>query len=126
VQSTLERLANRGSDAPADNNAPRSESAASQPLVVMLPRQPGSRESRYAHLLGGPIAASGPARSVTAATLVEATHRDSAARDHARLHPDLAARLHVLEETVLQLQTRVDALESAEQRPAPPSGPPYP
>jgi uncharacterized protein YceH (UPF0502 family) len=26
-----------------------------EPLVVKLPRQPGSRESRYAHLLGGPI-----------------------------------------------------------------------
>jgi uncharacterized protein YceH (UPF0502 family) len=26
------------------------------PLVVKLPRQPGSRESRFAHLLGGPVA----------------------------------------------------------------------
>jgi uncharacterized protein YceH (UPF0502 family) len=25
------------------------------PLVVKLPRQPGSRESRFAHLLGGPV-----------------------------------------------------------------------
>ena len=25
------------------------------PLVVRLPRQPGSRESRFAHLLGGPV-----------------------------------------------------------------------
>ncbi|MBO0861072.1 MAG: YceH family protein [Chloracidobacterium sp.] len=25
------------------------------PLIVKLPRQPGSRESRFAHLLGGPI-----------------------------------------------------------------------
>jgi hypothetical protein len=27
-----------------------------EPLVVKLPRQPGSRESRYAHLLGGEVA----------------------------------------------------------------------
>jgi len=26
-----------------------------EPLVVRLPRQPGSRESRFAHLLGGPV-----------------------------------------------------------------------
>jgi len=26
-----------------------------QPLVARLPRQPGARESRYAHLIGGPI-----------------------------------------------------------------------
>jgi uncharacterized protein YceH (UPF0502 family) len=26
-----------------------------EPLIVRLPRQPGSRESRFAHLLGGPV-----------------------------------------------------------------------
>jgi len=26
-----------------------------EPLIVKMPRQPGSRESRFAHLLGGPI-----------------------------------------------------------------------
>lgn len=26
-----------------------------KPLIVKLPRQPGSRESRFAHLLGGPV-----------------------------------------------------------------------
>ncbi len=30
-------------------------SAREEPLVVKLPRQPGSRESRYAHLLGGQV-----------------------------------------------------------------------
>ena len=44
VQSTLERLAarNQGEEDPAQTG----------PLTVQLPRQPGSRESRYAHLLG--------------------------------------------------------------------------
>ena len=39
VQSTLERMAGR-----------------EQPLVMQLARQPGSREARWAHLLGGPVA----------------------------------------------------------------------
>jgi uncharacterized protein YceH (UPF0502 family) len=26
-----------------------------EPLIVKAPRQPGSRESRFAHLLGGPV-----------------------------------------------------------------------
>jgi uncharacterized protein YceH (UPF0502 family) len=45
VESTLARLM-----APAEN-----EASAMRPLIVVLPRQPGSREARYAHLLGGPI-----------------------------------------------------------------------
>lgn len=44
AQATLERLAsrNRGEEDPAQTG----------PLTAQLPRQPGSRESRYAHLLG--------------------------------------------------------------------------
>src|SRR6185437_13911773 len=54
VNSTLERLASRpepSNEAQADA-VPTSD--ATVPLVVMLPRQPGARESRYMHLLGGP------------------------------------------------------------------------
>jgi uncharacterized protein len=40
VEETLERLAERP-----------------EPLVVRLERQPGQKEARYAHLLGGPVAA---------------------------------------------------------------------
>src|SRR3984957_7196208 len=47
VESTLTRLM-----------APAAEGeTAMRPLAVMLPRQPGSREARYAHLLGGPVEA---------------------------------------------------------------------
>ena len=44
VQSTLERLATR----------PIADAASNEtgPLTTILPRQPGSREARYAHLLG--------------------------------------------------------------------------
>jgi hypothetical protein len=34
--------------------------AAEPPLAVKLPRQPGTKESRYAHLLGGPVAVDAP------------------------------------------------------------------
>ena len=34
-----------------------------QPLVVKLPRQPGAKEPRYAHLLGGPVELGTPATS---------------------------------------------------------------
>jgi hypothetical protein len=44
AQSTLERLASRPSGDATSNET--------GPLTVILPRQPGSREARYAHLLG--------------------------------------------------------------------------
>jgi uncharacterized protein YceH (UPF0502 family) len=47
VQSTLERLATRPA---TDESTPEKTG----PLVTILPRQPGSREARYAHLLGAP------------------------------------------------------------------------
>ncbi|MGD0797417.1 MAG: YceH family protein [Acidobacteriaceae bacterium] len=50
VDSTLERMT---------RSSPALEEGATEsprPLVAMLPRQPGSREARYAHLLGGPVA----------------------------------------------------------------------
>jgi uncharacterized protein len=46
VQATLDRLASRETAAEATPGA-------TGPLTVLLPRQPGSRESRYAHLLSG-------------------------------------------------------------------------
>ena len=44
VESTLARLM-----------AAQTEETAFRPLVTVLPKQPGSREARYAHLLGGPV-----------------------------------------------------------------------
>ena len=46
VESTLARM----TAAPIGD-----EPSGARPLAVVLPRQPGSREARYAHLLGGPI-----------------------------------------------------------------------
>ena len=50
VQSTLERLA----AGPADDPAADSHNNEIRPLTIILPRQPGSREARYANLLGDP------------------------------------------------------------------------
>jgi uncharacterized protein YceH (UPF0502 family) len=51
VESTLSRLASDSTDSEGSSTA-----GDVRPLVAVLPRQPGSREARYAHLLGGPVA----------------------------------------------------------------------
>jgi hypothetical protein len=61
VTSTLERLASRPQ--PAEDAPTPDATGPLGPLVVMLPRQPGSRESRYMHLLGDPVAVSTPPSS---------------------------------------------------------------
>jgi hypothetical protein len=68
------------------------------PLVVQMARQPGARESRWAHLLSGTVegttAVAGAPRSVEA-------------------HSDAADRLAVLEAAVRALEERVRALEES-------------
>lgn len=59
------------------------------PLVVQLPRAPGARESRWAHLLCGPVDASSPMTNAGAATAAPA---------------DLAVRVASLEAEVLGLR----------------------
>jgi uncharacterized protein YceH (UPF0502 family) len=88
VESTLGRLM-----APVGDGE-----QAMRPLVVVLPRQPGSREARYAHLLGGPV---------------EAAVRDSGgeARGPAAAGPTLAARVAELEAEVAALREAVARIE---------------
>ena len=52
VTATLDRLAGR--------SAATDSQVFAGPLTTILPRQPGSREARYAHLLGGPVASTSP------------------------------------------------------------------
>lgn len=72
VESTLQRLSaapetSGSSDGGIDRAAASPPSAASntaqplRPLVAILPRQPGSREARFAHLLSGPVEFAAPA-----------------------------------------------------------------
>jgi hypothetical protein len=88
VESTLGRLM-----APVGDGE-----QAMRPLVVVLPRQPGSREARYAHLLGGPV---------------EAAVRESGGevRGPAAAGPTLAARVAELEAEVAALREAVARIE---------------
>jgi uncharacterized protein YceH (UPF0502 family) len=107
VQSTLERLASRGSSAASDTGSTSSGEPAT-PLVVMLPRQPGSRESRYAHLMCEPVA-----------TTTHSSHpvrrEDVSPGEAVQSGLAIMGRLRELEEMVLQLEARVDALEAAQR-----------
>jgi uncharacterized protein len=93
VQSTLERLASR--DVSGDQTA-------TGPLTTILPRQPGSREARYAHLLGGP-----PEIPATNYISVKADVSGSE-----RLG-EMEARIASLSAAVLSLEARIELLESA-------------
>ncbi|MGH8759957.1 MAG: YceH family protein [Burkholderiales bacterium] len=69
-------------------------------LVVKLPKQPGAREHRWAHLLGG------PAGAATAATDPPAMHAGAAAAAGARYEADVAR----LRDEVAELRTMVERL----------------
>ena len=94
VQATLDRLAARE---PASELAP----ASTGPLTTILPRQPGSREARYAHLLSGD--------PVQGETSLPAPSEDGSAA--AQRLATLEAEVAVLTSTLRNLQARVERLE---------------
>jgi uncharacterized protein len=103
VQATLERLASRPAAAADQGNADTAG-----PLVVLLPRQPGSREARYAHLIGG-------LPDLSAVAAVAAVPRDrgeggsgATAQRIAELETEVASLTEALE----ALQQRVNRLEA--------------
>ena len=65
------------------------------PLVTALPRQPGQKEGRYAHLIGGEPDIPEPARPVSTAVS----------------SPALESRVAELEAQVAELQERLQAIE---------------
>jgi uncharacterized protein len=71
------------------------------PLVTVLPRQPGTKEARYAHLLGDapPVAAS------------MAPHA-TAARDHGAATPSSNERIESLVAEVAELRSQIANLQS--------------
>lgn len=102
VGSTLERLASRpqvGEGAEAPN--------AAGPLVAVLARQPGSRESRYMHLLGGRDAATAQAPPVKPPAGSDLSAEPSP-EGLAALREELAA----MRISVVALELRVAELES--------------
>ena len=66
------------------------------PLVAILPRQPGTKESRYAHLLSGPVEAIAAVSTAEQALTPDATDRDE--------------RIAQLESTVSELRQELEAL----------------
>jgi uncharacterized protein len=83
IDDALEKLATRGDG----------------PFVIRLPREPGRRDSRYAHLLSGPV------------EVPETTADDSPPAAEAR-GPSLADRVAQLERLVTELQREVDTLKT--------------
>jgi uncharacterized protein YceH (UPF0502 family) len=102
VQSTLERLASR----PAQDEATPESTG---PLTTILPRQPGSREARYAHLIGAPpdLSLAHNSRSTDETHLPENSTSSAAQRLN-----QVEAQLAALSATLLTLQNRVERLES--------------
>ena len=70
-------------------------------LVAMLPRQPGTKESRYAHLLSGPVEAAIPA-AILAPSSFAGDAGDAG---------DTAGRIAQLEATVAELKTELENLK---------------
>jgi uncharacterized protein len=67
-------------------------------LVALLPRQPGSREARYAHLLSGPV------------ELIHMPANVAPVQDQTATLPEQDDRIARLESTVAELQGEVAAL----------------
>ena len=74
------------------------------PLAAVLPRQPGNKESRYAHLLAGPV------ESVTAAFVAEPAFARREAGQFAKQDAGHEERITQLEATVTELRQEVAAL----------------
>jgi hypothetical protein len=72
------------------------------PLVAILPRQPGTKEARYAHLLSGPV----ESQPASARASTDPTHFAHASSDPT----DQGERIAQLETTVAELQREVAEL----------------
>jgi uncharacterized protein len=92
VIATLERLATRSTA-----SDPASTEPTTGPLTTILPRQPGSREARYAHLLGDPPD-------------LTSTHRAGEAIRTASSEPTTTQRIARLEAEIASLITSVEEL----------------
>jgi uncharacterized protein YceH (UPF0502 family) len=76
-------------------------------LVAVLPRQPGTKESRYAHLLSGPVESIAAAESAVA-TRALAKYAPREASDD----PAHESRIAQLEATVVELRQEITALRA--------------
>jgi len=86
VQATLQRLIERD-----------------PPLVTILPRQPGTKESRYAHLLGGDVEGGGGPAESSAPVARGGIDDDRMAR--------LESEVAELKKEIAELKTQVEVLK---------------
>lgn len=98
VESTLGRLTVA---------ATNGEASVMRPLAVVLPRQPGSREARYAHLLGGPVELGLRESGVEQRGSYGGAATESAAQT------DLATKVSELEAEVAALREAVARIEAS-------------
>ena len=101
VEGTLARMT-------ADGSAGE-EAAGLRPLAVVLPRQPGSREARYIHLLGGPVEAAA-LQAVPGGSRGRGQSLDERLADWGD-HGSAEARIEALEAEVAALREVVTRLE---------------
>jgi len=100
VENTLARLAAPGTD----------DASAMRPLAIILPRQPGSREARYAHLLGGPVQSAQRTSSTAKPVSPDATGPTATIADRvAELEGEVAALRAALQRIEEQLQIATSA-----------------
>ena len=108
VIATLDRLAARPA-AEATGNVPDPNNTG--PLAVALPRQPGSREIRYVHLLGEAPEMASP-QSAATQPMGGADADVQQPRALAEMQ-QLRAELEALQEDVALLKRRIDEMEAA-------------
>lgn len=99
VQTTLERLASREASAEPNGSG---ASIATGPLTLLMPRQPGSREARYAHLLSGTPDLSAATSYAAAPSTTSATGERIAQLESEVAR--LAAAIEALQERIARFQ----------------------
>lgn len=70
------------------------------PLATVLPRQPGTKEARYAHLMSGEVEYTAPEHEPAASYVAAGSSA----------HPDLRDRIAQLEQTVAELKSQIQEL----------------
>jgi len=106
VEGTLNRLAASSPESEQGTN-----SAGIRPLVTVLPRQPGSREARYMHLLGGEPMQSDIGAMGAHSGPPERTRNNTEAM--ALRINDLEAEVRELRAAIAQMESRLSALLGA-------------
>ena len=79
-------------------------------LVAILPRQPGTKEARYTHLLSGPVAAAAPAPYSASAAYSASASYAAATAPLGAVDAGAEARIAQLEAAVAELRAQFAAL----------------